>query len=377
MYRLTPRVQHYAWGSHSDLAQLSGRPAPTDMPEAELWLGAHEEAPCELALDGETTTLDRAILGDPVSMLGETTVSQFQRRLPFLLKVLAAEQALSIQCHPSREEALTAPTGTYVDSWPKPEAWLTVTEFEVFACNQSMDEIASLATELACPEFSALVADCAGAGVKALIRQILEADAQVRSALTTAVVSACSTRRNHPHFDAIRRIAEQFPDDEGLAVLLTMRHHIVPPGQYIFVPAGVLHSIVRGVTVEVLANSDNVVRAGLTPKELNIPELLRIVDVERSVVPEVAPDGDRVHSYPVDVPYFQLHQIGAGVDEIEMPGHHKPRIVLCLGGTITLDDGSRRLELGPSEACFIAACAEPVRCSGDGTAYVATTGLVG
>lgn len=375
MYRLDPVIRNYAWGSHTALAELAGRPGPTADPEAELWMGAHEEAPCGVRGADGPTTLDRLIASDPVGMLGETTVGQFQRRLPFLLKLLAPVQALSIQAHPSREEALTAPSGTYVDNWPKPEGWLAITPFEAFVGTLTFDEIASIATELECRRFEKLVQDAPD--VRHLLRSVLKADRADQRELTDEVVAACASRTDVPHFEAVHRVAAQFPGDVGAAVLLMMRHQIVPPGHYVFVPAGVLHAGVSGVAVEILANSDNVVRAGLTPKTINIDELLRIVDTERAVLPEV-PDGDRrLHSFPVDVPYFQLHQVLPGDEPIEVPGQHKPRIVLGLGGSITLDDGDRQMHLGPAQSCFVPASTGRVTLHGQGTAYIATTGLVG
>jgi mannose-6-phosphate isomerase len=338
-------------------------------------MGAHEEAPCGVRTADGPTTLDRLIAADPVGMLGDTTVGQFQRRLPFLLKLLAPVQSLSIQAHPSREEALTAPRGTYVDNWPKPEGWLALTPFEVFVGMLSLEEIAALVGELRCRRFEKLVRDTGD--VRRLLRAVLKADEDEQRALTAEVVDACAARLEVPHLEAVHRVAGQFPGDVGAAVLLMMRHQIVPPGHYVFVPAGVLHAGVSGVTVEILANSDNVVRAGLTPKAKNVDELLRIVDVERSVVPEV-PDGDvRVHSFPVDVPYFQLHQVLPGADPVELPGRHKPRIVLCLDGELTLDDAGDRVVLRRGGSCFVPAATGPVTVHGTGTAYVATTGLVG
>lgn len=375
IHLLEPVVRNYAWGSHSALAELAGRAAPTAEPEAELWMGAHEEAPCGVRTADGPTTLDRLIAADPVAMLGETTVGQFQRRLPFLLKLLAPVQSLSIQAHPSREEALTAPSGTYVDNWPKPEGWLAITPFEVFVGMLSLDEIASLATELGCHRLEKLVQDAGD--VRQLLRAVLKADVVEQRELTDEVVSACAARTDVPHLEAVHRVAGQFPGDVGAAVLLMMRHQIVPPGHYVFVPAGVLHAGVSGVTVEILANSDNVVRAGLTPKAKNVDELLRIVDVERTVVPEVPDNDARLHSFPVDVPYFQLHQVLPGADPVEVPGRHKPRIVLCLGGELTLADDGAQVVLGRGQSCFVPAATGPVTVRGTGTAYVATTGLVG
>lgn len=375
MYLLDAPIRDYAWGSRHAIAGLSRRPAPSEAPEAELWMGAHEDAPCGVSVGGELTTLDRLIAADPVGMLGEVTVAQFQRRLPFLLKVLAPDRALSIQAHPTREQALTAPTGTYIDSWPKPEALLTLSEYELFAGTHSDQQIRAIATRLGSADFARLVE--ASAHPKDLLQRVLTAPENDKLTVTRSVVDACGRQSGDPHFEAIARVAGQFPDDIGAVVLLLMRHRVVQPGQYLFVPAGVLHTSVRGVTLEIQANSDNVVRAALTPKRVDIPELLRIVDVDRTVTVET-PDGvDRVHSFPIDVPYFQLHRVLPGADAVGMPGRSKPRIVFCLDGTVELAAGAQRLTLGPAECCFVPASTGELTCVGDGTAYVATTGLAG
>lgn len=373
--RLRPQIKAYAWGSRTVLAELTGRPSPSEQPEAELWMGAHEAAPSGIA----DTTLDELVARDPVAALGPRVSEHFGGRFPFLLKILAPQTVLSIQVHPNAEQAVAAAPGTYIDQWPKPESLVAVTQFEIFAGLRSYDDIRRVVASLDVPELSAKVAGVAGAfePVTNLLINLLRAPVDEQDVLVRAVVAACERNHDGPDtaaFDAVLRAADQFPGDIGAVVLLLMVHRILEPGDYIFVPAGVLHAYVRGTCVELLANSDNIVRAGLTPKPLNVDELLRIVDTDREMVPE-HPTPGRVHSFPVEVPHFQLHVIEPGEDAVQLPGRDRPRIALALHGSVVIRCGDNDFELAAGESCFIGAdeCAATV--SGRGTLYLATSGM--
>ncbi|AKU15695.1 mannose-6-phosphate isomerase, class I [Luteipulveratus mongoliensis] len=379
MDQLTPVIRNYAWGSHDELARLTGRPHPTAEPEAELWMGAHEGAPSGLERDGVATTLDQVVAADPAAVIGPDVADQFGGRLPFLLKVLAPVKALSIQAHPNATEAREAPAGTYIDDWPKPEAFVAVTPFEVFAGTRPFDEIASLATRLDVARLSELVGEAAAAETPAydLLRRILDVPADEHSGLADEVVAAAqrlgSSDPDAATLAAVVRIAGQFPGDIGVVVLLTMAFQVVDPGKYVFVPAGVLHAYVHGVAVEILANSDNVVRAGLTPKQIDVPELLRIVDVDRPMVPETGTVEDGWTTFPADASYFRLRLATLGTAGLAVPGDGQPRILLALNGSARLT-GAGELELASGESCFLAP-GDQVQVAGDATVYLASPGL--
>ncbi|MGB6613511.1 MAG: mannose-6-phosphate isomerase, class I, partial [Trebonia sp.] len=175
---LDPMVQPYAWGSRTVLAELQGRQAPTAGPEAELWMGAHPSAPSGLDRGGVRTTLDAVVAADPAGELGAECARRFGGRLPFLLKVLAAEQALSIQVHPSRAQAEAGfreetecgllpgdKARNYVDDWPKPEILCALTPFEVLAGMRTAADAAQLLRELGVGELEPVAADFAAAPV--------------------------------------------------------------------------------------------------------------------------------------------------------------------------------------------------------------------
>ena len=378
MDRLTPVVFTDAWGSHVAIASLQGRDIPSPEPESELWMGAHEEGPATTDRPG-APDLSAVIAADPVGELGAACVERFGPRLPFLLKVLAPGAAISIQAHPSAEQAAHARASTgdavYGDDWAKPELLLAISPFEVFVGMRSHAEVAELAARLRVPRLTAVVERAARARDPghALLAGVLATPEEEVADLAREVVAACvrleaSGDELGAASAALVGVAEDHPDDIGLVVLLLMHHRLLQPGEYIDVAAGVLHSYVRGLGIEVLANSDNVVRAGLTRKEVNVPELLRIVDPGADGVAgrgrEVEP-GIEVFDSASD--RFLLHRVVPGRT---LPGEPGPRIVFCLRGRVTLTSSARTLDLGDAGSAFVPAGEGEVALGGEGEVYV-------
>ncbi|KGN29809.1 hypothetical protein N802_10390 [Knoellia sinensis KCTC 19936] len=387
---LEPVLFTDAWGSHVSIASLQGRSIPSAEPESELWMGAHESGPCGITRDGVATTLADVIRKDPEGEMGAECCAAYEGRLPFLLKVLAPGRAISIQAHPTAEQARAIrdqdrergdENATYVDDWAKPEMLVAISPFRVFVGMRTQDEVAGLAKRLAVPRLTSLVEDAATADdpVHALLAGILSIPKDEHTGFTRELVAACvrassSGDEEGNQCAAVVRVAEDHPDDIGLAVLLLMYHRILEPGDYIDVPAGVLHSYVFGLGIEVLANSDNVVRAGLTSKEVNIPELLRIVDpdIDGSVGhAEVDPDLPATERFPSTSDRFALRRLHSPAD-VRLPGDGTPRIVFCLHGDVTLTTPEGALELGPVRAAYLSARDHDVTVSGSGEVYLVT-----
>ncbi|MER6623247.1 mannose-6-phosphate isomerase, class I [Streptomyces sp. NPDC000931] len=391
---IRPIIKPYAWGSREALARLQGRSVPSAGPEAELWMGAHPAGPAGLTRDGRATTLHEVIAAAPERELGGECARWFGGRLPFLLKVLAAEQPLSIQVHPDREQARTAfaaqlavgtGPGTYADDWPKPELLYALTRFEVLAGFRERDEAVAVFDGLGLADVRP-VTDVlrAGDGATALteaLRTVLETG-HGDSGPVAAVVAACERRARVPGpyaaaYDAVVRMAGHHPGDPGLVASLLMRHRVLEPGTALFMPAGGLHAYLKGVGVELMAASDNVLRAGLTTKEVNIPELLRVTDPSVRV-PVVRPSGVpglRTRAYACPVEEFALYRTELdGSPEPVVPSSG-PRIALCVDGSALLrgPEGDE-LSLGPGESCFLSDSDRDVTAQGDGTLFVAGTG---
>ncbi|MBT0773769.1 mannose-6-phosphate isomerase, class I [Kineosporia sp. J2-2] len=382
-------VQPYAWGSRTVIAGIQGRSVPSEGPEAELWMGSHPSAPSKLTRDGQELTLDQVVAADPDGELGRACAERFGGRLPFLMKILAAEKALSIQVHPDRPRAEAGfaeenarglvrgeAARNYVDDWPKPEVLCAVTPFEVLAGFREPREAARLMRDLEVGRLAPAAGELEATGdLKAVLEQLLNWPADDREALVGEVVAACSRVTGPAAYDAVVRMSADHPGDLGLVASLLMRHQVVEPGQALFMAAGGLHAYIRGTGVELLANSDNVLRAGLTPKHVDVPELLRLVDPAVEV-PVVAPRplGDGVYVYDTPVPEFRLHRIEAGDAEVTLPGEG-PRIVLCLTGSAVLRRaGGESVKLEPSRSCFLPDGDGVVTASGPGELFVAGTG---
>src|SRR6266702_1919412 len=290
---LSATVKPYPWGTRDAIADLQGRPVPAASPEAELWMGAHPSAPSGVAW----TTLDEVIAAAPERALGVECAARFGGRLPFLLKVLSAARALSIQVHPSRAQAeagyadentrrvpLGDPDRNYVDDWPKPELLYDLTPFEVAAGLRTPADASALLQALDVDELKPLAAGLTdlGAALETVLRW------REPAPLVAAVVAACQrlAEVGGPYDDACAaavRVAADRPGDIGVVALLLMRHAVLQPGQAVFMPAGGLHAYLRGTGIELLANSDNVVRSGLTSKHIDVPELLKLLDPSASV----------------------------------------------------------------------------------------------
>ena len=404
---LEPVIQPYAWGSHTAIAELQGRPAPTVAPEAELWMGAHPSAPSGVRRPGGRTTLDKVIAADPLRELGAACAARFGGRLPFLLKVLAADQALSIQVHPSRQQAEAgyreetarglAPgdkSRNYADDWPKPEILCALTRFEVLAGMRTTADAAALLGALRVRELEPLAADLAGADGRAggggragedtalagALGAILTWPDDGRAALVAAVTAGCERiAAGDGEYAATAaatvRVAGDHPGDLGIVASLLLRHLVLRPGEAVFLPAGAPHSYLHGTGIELLANSDNVVRAGLTPKHIDVPELLRLVDPAAPVpVIEPRPDGSGVLAYDSPAPEFRLYRAEPGAADVTLPGGGGPRIVLCTEGAGLLRAGPGTLRLARGESCFLAAAEETVTASGPASLFVAALG---
>jgi len=396
---LQPVVVPYAWGSRYGIAELQGRPVPSPGPEAELWMGAHPSAPSGLERDGRWTTLDTVIAADPGHELGPRCLSRFGARLPFLLKVLSAERALSIQVHPSRAQAEvgyraenerglwpTNPARNYHDDWPKPELLYALTPFELLAGLRSPADAAGILRALAVDQLRPLAARLEDAATEPVLGEVfgsvLDWPAPGRAGLVADVMAACARLaaeggRYARDCAAAARVSADHPGDLGLIALLLMRHAVLQPGQAVFMPAGGLHVYLRGTGVEVMANSDNVVRAGLTSKHIDVPELLKLLDPAVTVpvlAPVSLPLSGGVRWFDTPALEFRLHLADLTGHSVTLPGAG-PRIILCTRGAALLHgESGGHVKVGRGESCFVSAADGPVRGTGPAHVFLVSPG---
>jgi mannose-6-phosphate isomerase len=378
-------TQHYAWGSPTAIPQLLGVP-PDGRPHAELWFGTHGAGRSGAPQLGRT--LDELIAADPNRLLGPGTVQRFGPRLPFLLKVLAAQRCLSIQVHPTREQAeagyaaedragiaLDSPGRNYRDRNHKPELLCVLTEFEALCGFRAPAETDRLLGALALEELAALRALLAGQdGLRTAFTYLLTLPDPAPLAEAIARRAPQLTGRWAPVGAAIGLIAHDFPRDVGAAVALLLNHVRLRPGEAIYLPAGNVHAYLRGTGVEIMASSDNVLRCGLTDKHIDVAELCKIADFSPLAEPRwTASDDQDGRRFAVPVEDFELLR----VEPAGRPVPETPSIVLCTGGELRLDPPSGEgdpLRVPPGHAAFVGAGGAGYRLGGEGTAFVASPG---
>jgi mannose-6-phosphate isomerase len=362
-------IRPYAWGSHSAIAEIQGRPTPAPGPEAELWIGAHPADPSRVAGTG----LDELLAAEPDRLLGPAVAERFGPRLPYLMKILAAEQPLSLQAHPTLEHArsrFAEGHGGYVDANHKPELLVALTPFDALCGFADPAASADLIESLGIAELAPVVASLRTGpdGLRDAVRTLLTWPAEERAGLVKAAVAAGTA-------PLAAELARFYPEDTGVLVALLLNHVRLEPGQAIWMPAGNLHAYLHGTGIEIMAASDNVLRGGLTPKHVDVDELLGVLRFEvlaEPLHPEAA-IAEGVRAWPVPVPDFLLLQVtpGVGTVTLDVPG---PRVVLAVGGTVRVDDGQSAVEITSGTAAFAGADAGPLRITGPGQAFVAAAG---
>ncbi|GLW25717.1 mannose-6-phosphate isomerase, class I [Microbispora amethystogenes] len=370
---LTNPIKDYPWGSRTAIAALTGRTAAG--PEAEMWLGAHPAAPSRLTRDGAETTLTDVIAADPAGTLGETVAERFGGRLPYLLKLIAVERPLSLQVHPDAEQAAAGHArgdANYTDPWHKPELVCALTPFTGLAGFRPAEQSAMLIDRLHVEPLRPVVQALGDGDVLGALRTLLEWPGSRRKLVESVVWAASSVHA--PDYALVTRLARRYPEDPAVLAPLLMRRHTLAPGEALFLGAGVPHCYLDGFAVEVMACSDNVLRAGLTGKHIDVEELLRITDpVAQPVV--VEPDDG---AYVPPVPEFLLRRVAPGAAGALVDA--APRIVLCVEGVVNVGTtggatggatGGGEVKLRPGESVFVPASEGRVHIGGDGVAFCA------
>lgn len=393
MYRLHNTVQRYDWGSTTLLPRLLGV-QPDGTPQAELWMGAHPSAPSLVQLPERRVSLAALVASDPDRYLGPAVVARFGPFLPFLFKVLAAAEPLSLQLHPDaadaragfeREEAAgldaSDPRRTYRDPNPKPEILCALDRFEALSGFRAPADIAA--------RFEAFGLDRSWVDL-ALRREPGEvcgalwdlSPEQQRALASTAAAAAveggAAATRFPREAEFVRRAAVRHPGDVGLVVGLCLNRLRLLAGQALYAPAGRLHAYLEGIGVELMANSDNVVRAGLTTKAMHIPELRRLLDGgpcrPETLLPTVdEATGESRYATPADQFALSSFLVEGEAVTLRSPG---PEILLCTdGGADVLDlAGGDVLALERGDSLFVPAACGAYRIEGMGTLYRAQAG---
>ena len=384
LFKLQGVVQHYDWGGFDFIPKLLGRSHPSGKPCAELWMGSHANGPA-LVQNGEyLIPLPDLIACAPKEVLGEFVAVRFENRLPYLFKVLDARKMLSIQAHPTLGQAaagfaaeekagvpLTAPTRNYKDRNHKPEVHVALTDFWMLHGFRPLEEIADTLDTVVelrplLPDFrKRLMTAGSDPALRAMLLRRLyeramtmpqdEVD-QTLNPLLRRLKRQPTTDKDNPDFWAARAAREfPLPDghrDRGIFSIYLLNLVRLKPGEATYQSAGTLHAYLEGVNVELMANSDNVLRGGLTPKNIDVPELLRVLNFSDGK-PEIirGKSASAVETiFPTPAAEFELSRIQLEDKQVYRSGARSgPDILIVLNGTVMARRGNDSLQLKPGE----------------------------
>ncbi|MCZ6873287.1 MAG: mannose-6-phosphate isomerase, class I [bacterium] len=390
MYRLKNPLQHYAWGSHTAIQGLLG--LNDQEPVAEMWMGAHPKAPSIVQHEDGDISLATIIDQDPTSMLGRSVAERFANRLPFLFKLLAADKCLSLQTHPNLEQAqagfarennlsipIDAPHRNYRDANHKPEIICAISEFWGLNGFRPLDDMMALLNSLRLPAMADELAMLQAAPSRDTLRhvfgRILKLDAARRHALVQDLLTESAKRRHErAEFEWMQRIHQDYPHDPGILCVLLLNLVHLQPGQAMYCGAGNLHAYLHGFGVELMANSDNVLRGGLTVKHVDPEELLNVLtfDCQQATIVEPKVVSETEDQYPTPNHEFDLRRIHLepGIDW-KSASDRSLEILICLEGLVSLELDGNQLVLKAGQSAMLAASAAAYRLTGHGIVFKA------
>jgi mannose-6-phosphate isomerase len=395
---LRNKVQNYAWGSVTAIPELLGQNNPGHEPVAELWMGAHTKAPSLVECDGKWQSLKELIENTPREILGDEVARRFDDRLPYLFKVLAAAKPLSIQAHPDRDQAregferenergiaLDAPDRNYRDDNHKPECICALSPFWALHGFREISDIIDL-MQSCCPhgladELHRLQKQPAVAGLKRFFTDLMTLGPSRRlQVVVEALQNAQNLADKEAAFQWMIKIADEYPSDIGVLSPILLNLIQLKPGQALFLPAGELHAYLEGVGIELMANSDNVLRGGLTPKHIDVPELLKVLSFDPHPVSIVEPveisESERVYTSAANEFVLSVISLSNG-----RPYHKSDlksiEILLCTDGTARIETrGGRNINnIKKGDSVIVPAAVEKYGITGDAILYKAAVPL--
>lgn len=376
IYPLKGTVQHYAWGGDSFIPDLLGFESD-GQPCAEYWLGAHINAPSVLTIDQNQIALDQYIAENPETALGKPINEKFGR-LPFLFKVLDVRDMLSIQVHPSKQEAekgyqtenemgtpLDAPFRNYKDDNHKPEIMVALSDF--WLLHGFLPEAKLKATLNEAPELSYLLPLFEAEGYYGLYKTVMEQTDEERTSVLGPLIDRIiplyesgKLDKSSPDYWAARAVLsfKSEAPDRGIYSIYFFNIVFVEPGQAVFQDSGIPHAYLEGQNMELMANSDNVLRGGLTPKHVDVPELLKHIEFKETYPNILMGDlqSDQVERiFKSPAPDFQLSKIELGVGDEYKCASGTAEVLMVLAGELSMDGKNETLALKKGDAVFVTA----------------------
>ncbi len=388
-------IQEYAWGSYTAIPDLLGYDSPAASPQAELWMGAHPKAPSLVKCNDRWISLLELIEQNPEDILGKKVAEKFNSRLPYLFKVLAAARPLSIQAHPSRAQAkqgferenrlqipLDAGNRNYKDDNHKPECICALTPFWALNGFRKISEIVSL-MEKACPqglggEIKELRNKPDSQGLKRFFQALMTMNRhQQKQIIDNSIKNVRKLAEENHVFKWMINLQHEYTTDIGVFAPIFLNLICLEPGEAMFLPAGELHAYLDGVSIELMANSDNVLRGGLTPKHVDVPELLSVLNFKERKTHILS---QKVINECENAYYSRAEEFILSVIEVKnhisytSPANRSVEIVLCINGKATITDIEKEsfIPIGGGASVIVPAAVNLYRIDGEATFYKAS-----
>ena len=387
-------IQEYAWGSRTAILELLGQSVPADKPQAELWMGAHPKAPSQVFFDGIWRSLPAVIQESPEETLGQKVAARFSNELPFLFKVLAAAKPLSIQAHPNKEQAwqgfarenelgipFDAPHRNYRDDNHKPEIICALTPFWALNGFRRIEETLSLLEEAKIAGLTEIVSFLRSHsnrdGLKKFFNHLMTMDSGKQGKIVEQAVNFAEKQTpEEPVWMWMIKLNEEYPGDMGVLSPIFLNLVRLEPQQAMYLPAGELHGYLAGVGIELMANSDNVLRGGLTPKHIDVQELLAVlnfIDGDLKILsPKNLTSGEAI--YNTEAEEFILSVIRVSKEApFSSLRDRSVEMMICTEGEVSVTDlsaGDITL-LTKGTSILVPAAVEQYRIEGDGILYKA------
>jgi len=393
--RMQNPIQEYAWGSKVAIPMLLGIPNPEGKPIAEMWMGAHPKAPSRVQVGRKWISLGDVSRSSPETILGQEVAQRFEGRLPFLFKVLAAEKPLSIQAHPDLEQAkegfrrenqmgipLDAPERNYRDGNHKPEIICALDHFDALKGFRTIDEIIQMLKKVSSRPLNDLInlleQEPDERGLRRFFTGLITLERGKKAGITAhASLKAASFAHDDPAFKWVVALEKVYPGDAGVLAPLILNLVRLCPGEALFLPAGELHAYLKGVGIELMANSDNVIRGGLTGKHVDVPELLKITlftTGRPQVLTALSVSGGRqMYSTPAEEFLLSLIPVN-GEEPYESSGRDSVEILLCTEGRGMIRDraGKNPIPFNKGMSFLIPAAITGYGIEGHGTFFSAS-----
>lgn len=390
-------IQDYDWGSKTAIAELLGLGGPTEKPQAELWIGAHPKAPSRVYCDGVWRSLPEVIAENPEEILGRETAQKFSNELPFLFKVLAAAKPLSIQAHPNRRQAKegylrendigiphNAANRNYRDDNHKPEIICALTPFWALNGFRQPQEILSLLGEIEAPPLGEALSFLRNHShrqkLQGFFSHLMTMEKDKQDKIIKETLAYAEKRKEEPIWTWISRLSDEYAGDLGVLSPAFLNLVQLKPRQAMYLAAGELHAYLEGVGIELMANSDNVLRGGLTAKHIDLQELLNILNFSEAkpkiLKPEIVASGEAVYSTGTAEFVLSIVEVSEGTPFIGAR-NRGVEMMICTKGEATIkglgDGETTGLTRGIS--VVVPSAVEQYRIEGDATLYKAAVPL--